>query len=324
MAGYDPVFAPGRGARDALYVNDGAGVFADEAERLLPDGGVARSTGAFALDVDRDHDADLLVIRDGGPAALWLNQRVWPFRPGDLPPELTGSAPATGAAAGDVDRDGAEEVLVFRGPGAPATFLDPDGTGRLVAAESPLAALRWRTGAFLDADLDGFLDLVGDDVLVLDGTGKPIGPPAGGAGLAPPDARGIAFADFDGDGDVDRAVATPGGAFVLATAAPPGNRWIALDLEGRKSAYPVQSAPTSGPDAEVEVRAGDLWQMHRARATSGYLGAVEPFVRIGIGARSTVDYLRIRWPDRCVQTMGGIDTRRTLKVVETEGRYGGW
>ncbi len=303
------------GAPDALFRNNRDGTFVDVAADMGVAGGDARSIGALAIDCDRDLDTDLLVLRDRQPAALWRNERVAPFRAGDLPPEVTGSDPVWGAAAGDVDRDGIEEVLVLRGPGAVATLLraDPGGAWRAAAA-GPLA-VRWRTGVFLDADLDGFLDLVGDDIVVLDGRGGAAFADRAAADAAA-DTRGMAFGDFDGDGSLDRVVARRGGATLLATAAPPGNRWLALRLLGRENLQPAAWAPPAGPDPWVEVRAGDLWQSLRSRAASGFLGTLEAPLRIGLGDRPQADVVRIIWPDRVLQVEAEVPANQVRDLPE--------
>lgn len=317
VANYARTEDPGMtGAPDALFQNDRDGTFTDIAPEQGITGGDGRSLGMLAIDVDRDLDTDLLVIRDRQPASLWLNERVWKFRAGELPPSLAGDEAAWGAAAGDIDRDGREEILVFRGPGAGATLYRTD-EGRITEAPpGPLANVRARSGVFLDADLDGWLDLVGDDVVVLGEDGKPVAPVAPGPGAVPENARGLGFADLDGDGDLDRIWASHGGAGVVATVAPEENRWIAFDLIGKEQLQPAGWAAPAGPGQELEIRAGRLWQPLRVRAATGFLSSIERFPRFGLGEREKADFLRILWPDRVLQVEAELPANQVRKIVE--------
>lgn len=303
------------GAPDELFQNNRDGTFKAIAAEYGVDGGDARSIGLLAIDLEKDQDTDLLVIRDKDAAALWLNERIWRFRAGELPPELTGTDPAWGVAAGDVDRDGFEEVLVFRGPGADPTLFRTDRMARLTAVPGAFAGVRWRTGAFLDADLDGRLDLVGDGMLALGADGLPFPGRAAKRDL-PENARGVGFADFDGDGDLDRVTAASNVAALFLTEAPKDHHWLALALEGREALQPAAWSARTGPGQELELRAGRLWQPLRTRATTGFLSTIEAVARFGLGPHTMADMVRIVWPDRVLQVESEIPADQVKRIVE--------
>jgi len=298
------------GARDALFRNNRDGTFTD----VGPTSVGGPSVGVLTLDVDGDLDTDLLVLRDRSPAALLVNQRFMEFTIAKVPPELGDANPAWGATAADIDRDGRTEVLVFRGPGADASLFRATETGGLEHVGSALSRLRWRTGVFLDVDLDGFVDLIGDDYVRLGEDGSPIGEATGPR--APADARGIGFADFDGDGDLDRLVATQTGARVIETKAPADNHWVALRLTGRVMKQPAAWSAKVGPGQEVEVRSGRLWQPLRARTATGFLSSVEPVVRFGLGEHEVAELVRILWPDRVLQVEVELSGGAVREIVE--------
>ncbi|MCB1029143.1 MAG: CRTAC1 family protein, partial [Microthrixaceae bacterium] len=154
------LFAGGLGARpDQLWINDGNGVFAEEAfERGVstveppgPNDGVssefARATmGAAFADWDRDGDVDLITARWGSG---YLNPAV----------SSDGEKPTTcQLTRGKIDIQNADDDRY-----APSRLLANDGEGRFtdVTKESALdlAPIAAFTPVFADYDDDGWLDL---------------------------------------------------------------------------------------------------------------------------------------------------------------------
>jgi tetratricopeptide (TPR) repeat protein len=291
------------GAPDLLFRNNRDGTFKEVAGDSAAAGGDGRTLGALAIDFDRDLDTDFLVIRDRGPALLLMNDRFMSFHEGELPEELTGNAPAWGATAADIDTDGREEILVFRGPGADCSLFEVEPPGKLVAYGDSYNRLRWRTGLFTDLDLNGVLDLVGD--------GSEVSP-----AWTLQETRGMGFADFDGDGDLDRLAALTEGPKLVRTDVANGHHWVAFKFTGRVYPQPASWASKVGPDQEVEVRSGRLWQALRARAGTGFLSTVEPVLRFGLGEHDLVEVLRIVWPDRVLQVEVEIPADAVHEITE--------
>ncbi len=122
--------------------------------------------------------------------------------------------------------------------------------------------------------------------------------------------RGAAYADIDGDGDLDLAIVQNGRrAVLLRNDQQTGHHWLRLHLVGT-------AANRDAIGAEVVLRAGDLTQYRRVQPSRGYLSQVELPLTLGLGAATSVDELTVTWPGGQVQqvTVSGVD--RVLRVEQ--------
>ncbi len=321
---------------DALYRNDGHGVFADVS---VPSGvGVDARPGlaVLAADLDQDGRTDLYVANDQEPAFLWSNQGDGTFVDTAM---LSGCAfdgdgvaiAGMGLAAGDLDDDGDEDLLV-------TNILDQGHLGlrregRVFTDRSPALGLdRWSvpdTGwglALFDQDHDGELDLyVGNGhVNRLHEPPRQDDPFAQpnrfarlrdghftlAVGTVEPDidtSRAVLAGDLDDDGDIDLLVTNNGGpARVLLNDADPRPAWTLLDIRDRHGAAAI--------GARVEITAGERTWSRVVRGHSGYLGTHDARVHAGLGDVARIDTLVIRWPDGQVDTAGELPVRARLRV----------
>ncbi len=329
-----------------LFVNDGRGHF----ELASPADGIAGhpgyGLGAVSLDADGDGDTDLFAANDSSPNHLFLNRGDGAFEERGLlagvalsPSGMTQAS--MGVDAGDLDGDGAEDLVVtnfsddvhnFFRRDAPALFSDRSRPSGL--AQASFSSLGWAVlleDFDLDRDLDVFLAnghvypgvedfdpnttyLQRLQLLFNDGTGRfseelgRLGPDF----AAPFSARGAAPADFDGDGDVDLLVVRDGEAPLLLRndLAPPGARWLKVRLRG-------SSANREGIGATVEVEDRYGRQVREMRRSRGYLSSGPAELVFGLGPSERVDRLRVRWPGSAgEQTCRGVAVNRTLTVAE--------
>ena len=197
---------------------------------------------------------------------------------------------------------------------------------------------------FLDYDLDGRLDLLStnghleSDIATVQAsqtyeqaaqlfwnTGQRrralfamVGPAAAGTDLFRPIVgRGSAYADIDGDGDLDVVTTSNGGpAHLFRNDGGNANRWIRLELVGRTS-------NRSAIGAKVTVKAGGTVQERQLFPAKGYLSSVELPMTFGLGTADRVDSVEIRWPSGKISEFKGMKAGQVYKVDEAAGPAGG-
>jgi hypothetical protein len=122
--------------------------------------------------------------------------------------------------------------------------------------------------------------------------------------------RGSAFADIDGDGDLDCVLTSISGApLLLRNELPPGPNWIRLKLVGTKS-------NRDAIGAWIKVSVGDQTLWREVMSTRSYLSATELPVTIGLGKAGRVDSVEITWPNGGRQTLTNVPLRQLITVEE--------
>ena len=135
------------------------------------------------------------------------------------------------------------------------------------------------------------------------------------------DARGIAFADFDRDGDLDIAINhNPGDNDDLSRRRPTllrndvGDRrpWLGIELvahHGNRDAI----------GAVVTVEAGGRRQVRVAQAGSGYASQSSSRLHFGLGDAARIERLTVRWPQGDTEIHGPFDHRQVVRLTEGGG-----
>ena len=327
-----------------LYRNTGKGRFVD----VSAQSGIARVTGRYpmtaaAADFTGDGWTDIYVACDSTASILYRNNQDGTFT--DIAVESgtayneDGNAQAgMGIAAGDYNNDGLLDLLKTHfADDIPALYRN---LGKGLFEDAATAAglnvqnryVEWGAG-LSDFDNDGFADLLyvtgnvypeieqlleryphrGPRVVFrnLNGARFEDVTAASGAGATTPhSSRGAAFGDVDNDGDVDAVIMNMNEPpSLLRNGYAGGHGWIQIALEGRTS-------NRSAIGATVIVTAGGVRQARAVLSQSSYYSHDDLRVHFGLGSRSRVDEIEVRWPSGQVQRLKDVEGRRVVKIVE--------
>jgi len=335
-----------RGETCWLFHNRGNGTFEDVTASSGIFDSSSKSLGVAMLDENADGWPDLLVANDTQPNKLYRNQRNGTFKDAAVEVGLAFSSEGTARAGMGVD---VGDFMNSGSPGVAITNFDNEMTGLYelsgksyedVAAEAGVGlASKNSLGfgcAFLDANLDGWLDLgvanghidetvrnirgnVGyaqPPMLFLnDGRGKfhDVAPEIGGGFDQPKVGRGFAYGDFDRDGDLDLLLTTNNGpAYLYRNDQLSGNRGIRFRLVGTKS-------NRDGIGATVRIVSGGLSQSRMVKSGSSYLSQSELPLTFGLEKRDRVERVVIAWPSGRTEEFTNLAAGRCYVCTEGKG-----
>ena len=221
----------------------------------------------------------------------------------------------SGITMADIDTDGDQDMLIV---GVDASddrvgyLFRNTGNGTFTRLRE-FADFEGFMGGFADLDNDQDLDLVfaGDDVSYLnDGTGVfTAGPTIPTAGIDDP--RAIAFADIDGDGDLDFAIGAKRSSNWLVRNNVSGLNWLNVVLispQGQVGAFGTKVA--IHPDGMVGA---GMIGMRESRSNNGYLGQDDPTLHFGLGQIDAVTVIAT-FLDGTIRTVTGVTANQTIIV----------
>ncbi|MDX1981982.1 MAG: CRTAC1 family protein [Bryobacteraceae bacterium] len=332
-----------RGTTCWLFRNRGNGTFEEVTAASGLFDASSKSLGAAMLDFDQDGWPDLFVANDTQPNKLYRNNRDGTFREtavrlGVAFGEDGRARAGMGVDAGDFLRSGREAIAVTNFDNEMMGLYQAGAAGfldrALVTGVGPASRSRLGFGClFLDADLDGHLDLLAvnghiDDTVrnlkrglahaqppllfLNDGAGRfrDVAAELGSGFMAPKVGRGLALGDFDRDGDLDVLLTTNAGpAMLYRNDVNSGNRSIRFLLEGRKS-----NRDAIGAVVKIVDDSGE--QMRMVRSGSSYLSSSDRAVTFGAGSRDMISRAVIHWPSGRTDEFTKLATGRTYRCVE--------
>lgn len=331
-----------------LYRNNGDGTFADvtEASGIEVDNH-SYSLGVVWADLDGDGDQDLYLANDSMPNQLYVNQGNGTFKEMGLLSGLATSAAGDfqggmGLDVADYDNDGKLDVFVtnfahdystlYRNQGG-LMFEDVTQQARLIQPGWLLVG--WGMG-FFDLNHDGWKDIFHSNGHVYpfllsagwsesyfqpssfylnqrDGTFKDVRKMAGDDLQKELLGRGMAFADFDNDGDMDFVIGNLNGAPLLYQhqgAAP--NHWVMFRARGVRS-------NRDGIGTRIIVVTGQQRQVWEIKRTVGIYSASDPRAHFGLGKANRIDRVEVHWTSGAVQKFKDVPANQHYLIDEATG-----
>lgn len=337
-----------QGVGDSLFRNNGDGTFTEVSEAV---GAEDRSRwyglGVIWSDLDGDGDLDLLVGNDATPNLLFVNQGDGTFQEMGLLSGLAVSGEgreqaSMGIDAADFDNDGRIDLYLthfaddystlYRNEGG-MTFRDVTAQARILRPEFGLVS--WGT-RFVDFNHDGWKDLhhanghvypyliqAGLDEtydqpgsLYLnrgDGTFLDASALAGPDLMVPRTGRGVAYGDFDNDGDIDFLQVNLNGSPVLfRNDRRQEGSWVMFRTRGVRS-------NRDGLGARITVTAAGITQVQETKRCGSIYATHDPRAHFGLGQATRIDRVVVRWLGGATREFRDLEVNRHYLIDEVEG-----
>jgi len=336
-----------RGETCWLFHNRGNGTFEDVTAASGIFDTSSKSLGVALLDYDHDGWLDLLVANDTQPNKLYRNLHNGTFKDVGVEAGIAFSADGKaragmGVDVADFDNSGAAGIAITNFDNEMIGLYRPAGKGTYddVAIQAGVGLPSQNTlgfgCAFLDADLDGAVDLVVANGHI-DETVRNI---RGNVGYAQPPqfflnngrgkfrewgraigegfnqakvGRGLACADFDRDGDLDLLMTTNHGpAYLYRNDQLAGNHSIRFALVGTQS-------NRDAIGAKVRIEHDGSSQSRLVKSGSSYLSQSELPVTFGLGKRDKIARVVIQWPNGRIEDYNNLTAGQTYRCTEGKG-----
>jgi hypothetical protein len=299
------------------------------------------------FDYDQDAWPDLLVANDTQPNKLYKNLRNGKFKDVAVEAGLAFSSEGKaragmGVDTGDFDNSGK--------PGVAITNFDNEMIGLYRAARPgtyddisiaagvglPSKSTLGFGCAFFDVDLDGVLDLavanghIDETVRNIRGNVGYAQPPqlflnlgsgkfrdianeVGGGFRTPIVGRGLAYGDFDRDGDLDLLITTNNGpAYLYRNDQLARQKSIRFRLQGTKS-------NRDAIGASVRIFYDGQSQSRLLHGGSSYLSQSELPVTFGLGQRDQIERAVVDWPSGRTEEYKDLAAGKIYECIENKG-----
>jgi hypothetical protein len=295
-------------------------------------------------DIDNDGDSDIYVANDATSNLLFVNQGDGTFEEmGFLSGLAVNGDGAFQASMGvdleDYDNDGWLDAFVAHFASDFSTLYRNLGdlSFRDVTSPAEIQPHEWLLvgwGArFLDFNNDGWKDIFHSNGHVYpfllftqsrekyaqpaslylnrrDGTFEDVSELAGPDFLEGTVSRGVAFGDFDNDGDVDLVVANLNNKpQFLRNDRTDHNHWVMFRLKGTRS-------NRDGLGARIKIVTGSLEQIREIKRTVGIYSTSDPRAHFGLGTSTVIDRIEVRWPSGEVQQFRNIQVDHHYLIEE--------
>jgi enediyne biosynthesis protein E4 len=334
-----------RGETCWLFHNRGNGTFEDVTASSGIFDSSSKSLGVALL--DKDGWPDLVVANDTQPNKLYRNLHNGTFKDVAMEAGIAFSAEGKARAGmgidtADFDNSGASGVAItnFDNEMIGLYRLGSNGGYEDIATRAGVGLPSRNTlgfgCVFFDPDLDGTQDLmvanghIDETVRNIrgnvgyaqppqlflnngNGTFRDVASEVGDDFKQPKVGRGLAYADFDRDGDLDLLMTTNNGpAFLYRNDQLSGNHSIRFRLVGTKS-------NRDAIGAVVRIFHDGSSQSRLVKGGSSYLSQSELPVTFGLGKRDKIDRLVLQWPSGRTEEFKNIAAGRAYDCIESKG-----
>jgi hypothetical protein len=336
-----------RGDTCWLFHNRGDGTFEDVTAASGIFDTSSKSLGVAMFDYGPDGWPDLLVANDTQPNKLYRNLKNGKFKDVAVEAGLAFSTEGKARAGMGVDIGDFENSGK---PGVAITNFDNEMTGLYrMSAPGVFDDISMLSGIgtasrntlgfgcmFLDVDLDGLLDLAvanghidetvrnirgntgyaqSPQLFLNKGGGKfrDVAGDVGGGFATPKVGRGLAYGDFDRDGDLDVLMTTNNGpAYLYRNDQLAHPRSVRFQLQGVKS-------NRDAIGAVVRISYDGQTQTRMVRGGSSYLSQSELPLTFGLGLHDKIDRVVIDWPSGRNEEYKDLRAGKSYKFLETKG-----
>ncbi len=337
-----------KGQSPSLFRNRGDGTF----ENVTRTAGLydtsSKGLGVAMADFDGDGQMDVFVANDTEPNRLYRNKGNGAFEDVAVGAGVAFSQEGVaragmGVDAIDYDGSGRPSLIIGNFSNQMMALYHNEGKGLFIddAPRSTIGRASLLTLTFgcffFDYDLDGFPDIfaanghVSDDIEhvqsrvtyaqrphLFRNLGRQqfedVSAKSGPALQRTMVARGAAYGDYDGDGDLDILVSVNGGAA----------RLFRNDGAARSNVLRVQTVGTTsnrdgiGAKIEIALPGGRTsWQI--VKTGSSYLSQSELPLTFGLGSATRVERIRVTWPSGRVDAVAALDANQVVTISEGRG-----
>jgi len=333
-----------------LFHNNGDGTFTDVSKESGIAQSLGKALGVVAADINNDGWMDLFVGNDTEANFLWTNRGKGRFEETGVLAGVGFSAfgrprSGMGVDASDYDQDGKIDLFLTTVDHEMFSLYhqERDEIFSDVAPRFGIASQTFNLSGmgmkFFDYDNDGNPDIIlsnghpelnvakmvsgvtyEEPMLLFRNTGsgfENVSKQSGPIFSKMIAGRGLAVGDFDNDGSVDVLVAVGDSApILLRNNAGRQNHWLGVRLIGRKSNIDAVGA-------KVTYRSGNFQRDCYKFGGGGYLAAHDPRLVLGLGQRTKMDWLEVKWPQPggTTERFANLPLDRYITIVEGEGKW---
>ena len=319
-----------RSEPDGMVFSNGDRTFRDAGQTSGISEHAGPTMGLIAADLNQDGWVDVFTANDAKPNFFFVNDKAGRFFEDGILSGLAfdshGKSNASmGVDLGDFDRDGLQDLIVTNYQNEmPVLYknlgdgLFEDVSSRARVTESLRPHVTWGC-SLVDLDNDGWLDLyigcghfddaeiIDDrtakkvrDFVMLNSSGRFKDVSAAVGLTAVESSRGVAFDDFDNDGDVDVVVLNSNAKpTVLRNDLPLGDEWVQIELIA--SSFNRQAV-----NSVVTVSFGGTSQQRHVICGRGYQSSYGDRLHFGLKGGDAKNEkkatLEVRWPNKKIES----------------------